>query len=148
MIIPWHMYFVVLTHCTVNVHVNTRANGNRIKAVREGSVILPFEKATNTNQRKSAKSNRRVLKRISRPDVFRDRNQIINYCEFLLRRFIETNPRPPVLILVATMCRNVLTALIFNHKKFICLSEDLIEIMNTGNNIRLFHSHLSKPFCW
>ena len=30
------------------------------------------------------------------PDVFRDRNHIINYCEFCLSRDIETNPGPPV----------------------------------------------------
>ena len=82
MIIPKVMYFVMFTHLAVNVHVNMGANGNPIKAVKEGSIIL-FKRATSTSQRKSAKSNQRV-EGISRPGVFRDRNQIINYCEFLL----------------------------------------------------------------
>ena len=34
MIIPKLMYLVMLTHSAVNVHVNTGANGNPIKAVR------------------------------------------------------------------------------------------------------------------
>ena len=37
-----------------------------------------------------------------------------------------------------------LTALIFNHTNFICLSEDLIEIMNTGNNVYSTLSHSSE----
>ena len=37
-----------------------------------------------------------------------------------------------------------LTALIFNHTNFICLSEDLIEIMNTGNNMYSTLSHSSE----
>ena len=61
----------------VNVHVNTGANGNLIKAVREGSIILRFERAAITSQRKNAKSIPRV-KGISRPGVFRDHNQRIN----------------------------------------------------------------------
>ena len=61
---------------------------------------------THKYKRKTAKSNRRVkgrlhgricLKRgISRPDVFRDRNHRINYCEFSLSRDIKTNPGPLV----------------------------------------------------
>ena len=41
-----------------------------------------------------------------------------------------------------------LTALIFNHTNFICLSEDLIEITNILEpiRIRLFHSHLTEAF--
>ena len=53
MIIPELVYFMMLTHSAVNVHVNTGANGNPIKAVREGSVILRFERATSMSQRKS-----------------------------------------------------------------------------------------------
>ena len=45
MIIPeLRMYFVMLTHSAVNVHVNTGANGNPVKTVREGSIILRFER--------------------------------------------------------------------------------------------------------
>ena len=36
------MYFVML----VNVHVNTGAKGNPIKAVSDGSIILHFERST------------------------------------------------------------------------------------------------------
>ena len=50
-------YFVMLTHSAVNVHGNTGANGDPIKAVTEGSIILRFERAANTSQRKSVKSN-------------------------------------------------------------------------------------------
>ena len=40
-----------------NVHINTRAQGNPVKAVREGSVIFLFERHTS---RKSAKRNRKT----------------------------------------------------------------------------------------
>ena len=78
------MYFVMLTHSAVDIHVNTGANGNPIKAVRESSIILRFERATSTSQQKSAKSNRRVTKGISTLGVFRDRNQRINYLRVLI----------------------------------------------------------------
>ena len=39
------MYFVMLVTHSVNVHVNTRAKGNPIKAVRAGSIILRFERS-------------------------------------------------------------------------------------------------------
>ena len=58
--IPELMYFVMLMHSAVNVHVNTGANENPIKAVREGSIILcfkraRFERATSTSQRRVPK---------------------------------------------------------------------------------------------
>ena len=83
MIIPELVYFVMLTHSAMNIHVNTGTNGNPIKAVREGSIILRFKRATSTSQRKSAKSNQRV-KSVSRPGVFKYCNQRINYCELFL----------------------------------------------------------------
>ena len=72
------MYFMIVMHSAVNVHVNTGANGNSMKAVREGSIILSFERPTSTSQRNSAKRHRNV-KDVSRLGVFRDRNQRINY---------------------------------------------------------------------
>ena len=63
------MFFVSLVTHSVNVHVNTRAKGNPIKAVREGrSIILRFERS----------KIGRVPKVIERPGVFRDRNRRIN----------------------------------------------------------------------
>ena len=115
-------------------------------------------------KRKTAKSNRRVKGRlhVSRPDVFRDRNHRINYCacEFSLSRDIETNPGPSVVDTSKTIVApysqgNIeifgdnagrqcvamsLSAVIFNYTNFICLSEDLIEIMNARNNLYILNS--------
>ena len=122
-------------------------------------------------KRKTLKSNGRLKRRfhvrkslkkgISRLDVFRDRNHRINYCELSLSRDIEVNPGPLVVdrsrTIVAPYSQgNIeifgpnagqqcvamsLTALIFNQTNFICLTEDLSEIMNAGNNL---YSTLSK----
>ena len=80
-IIPELMYFVMLTHSAVNVHVNTGANWYPIKAVREGSIILRFETATSQKKSVEVIEELRAFQELS---VFRDRNQRINYCEFLL----------------------------------------------------------------
>ena len=40
-----------------NVHVNTRAKGNPVKAMREGSIIFRFERPAS---RKSAECNRKT----------------------------------------------------------------------------------------
>ena len=50
MIIPELTYFVMLI-CSVNIHVNTVAKGNPIKAVIEGSIILHFERLISTRER-------------------------------------------------------------------------------------------------
>ena len=61
-------HFMMLVMHSVNVHVNMRANGNPIKAVRDSSIILLFERLTTEI----------VPKVIKRPGVFRDRNHRIN----------------------------------------------------------------------
>ena len=53
---------------SVNVHVNTRAKGNPMKAVRDGSIILRFEDL----------QAEIVPKVIERPGVFKYRNHRIN----------------------------------------------------------------------
>ena len=49
LLLPWQLTY------SDNVHVNTIAKGNPVKAVREGSMIFRFERPTS---RKSAKCNR------------------------------------------------------------------------------------------
>ena len=44
MIIPVElMYFVIYVTHFMNVHPNTRAKGNPMKAVRDGSIIVRFD---------------------------------------------------------------------------------------------------------
>ena len=57
------------TH-SVNVHVNTKAKGNPMKAAREGSIILRFE----------IMQAERVREVIERPGVFRDRDKLGRTC--------------------------------------------------------------------
>ena len=57
-----------------SVNVNTRAKGNPMKAVREGSIIFRFERPTS---RKSAKCNKK------NQGVFRDRNHRINLLDLM-----------------------------------------------------------------
>ena len=58
LLFPWVICFCrdSLTH-SENVHVNTRAKGNPVKAVREGSIIFRFEWPTSW---KSATCNRKT----------------------------------------------------------------------------------------
>ena len=97
------MCFMMLT-CFVNVHVhvNTGTKGNLVTAERDQN-ILQFESPLSTSERppKLIEGSKYVyctcLKcSLNRPDVFRDRNHRINYCEFSLSRDEETNPGPPV----------------------------------------------------
>ena len=113
-------------------------------------------KSGNTSERLPRVKFRSVFKRgISRPGVFRDRNHRRNYCKFSLSGDIETNPGPSVVdprkTIVAPYSQgNIavfgsnagrqcvamsLSALIFNLTNFINLTEDLIEIMDIGNNL-------------
>ena len=64
---PGNGLLMMLIH-SVNVHVNEGAKGDRIKAVREGSIIFRFERPT----------RERVPKVIERPGAFGDRNHRIN----------------------------------------------------------------------
>ena len=78
------MYFVMLMHSAVNVHVNTGANENPIKAVREGSIILCFKRAR--FERATSTSQRRVPKVIEKLSACFQRSQSKNkyYCERVL----------------------------------------------------------------
>ena len=113
MIIPELLFFVRSTHSVVNMNVSTGANGNPFKAVREDSIILPFERASSTTQRKSAKSNITAS----------------SYCEGIYKQI------PVLQLLNLAMCRNIFNDFDINHTNFICLFDDLIEITNTGNNM-------------
>ena len=64
---PGNGLLMMLIH-SVNVHVNEGAKEDRIKAVREGSIIFRFERPT----------RERVPKVIERPGAFGDRNHRIN----------------------------------------------------------------------
>ena len=149
----------------MKVHVNMGAKGNAVKGKERRFTTNRLPRENHKYKKKTAKTNGRVRVRsnfrtspktgISRTVVFRDRNHRIKYCQYSLSRDIETNPGPSVVdpskTIVAPYSQgNVavfghnagrqcvamsLSALVFNHTNFICLSEDLFEIMNAGNNL-------------
>ena len=126
---------------------------------RNNFVEKSQRKPSNHNRRKlqkiSATSRTNDITN-QRPDVFKSLTQRTNYCEFLLSRDVEQNPGPTIVDPTKTIAApyiqgNVaifgttnagrqcvamsLVALVFNFRKAITSSADLIQVMNIGNHL-------------
>ena len=149
-----HYTRVYNVHRATGVRERTckRSNKRRSRTKRRKRGTLNFK-------RKTAKVKRGKVGPhygIGMDAEFKDCNHRIHYCTSSLSTDIETNPGPALIVdpdktimgpfsqgNVAVFGRNAgqqcvamsLSALIFNHTNFICLSEDLIEIMNAGDNL-------------
>ena len=96
----------------------------------------------------------KLMKSFSAPNVYKNVNHKINHCKFNLSKDVETNPGPPIDPLktikapysqdnvllfgsnAGTQCVAMsLTSLIHNHRNGITSSTDLVNIMNTGNEL-------------
>ena len=105
----------------------------------------------------------KLMKSSSAPNVYKNVNHKINHCKFNLSKDVETNPGPPIDPLktikapysqdnvllfgsnAGTQCVAMsLTSLIHNHRNGITSSTDLVNIMNTGNELYTALSRLSR----
>ena len=105
----------------------------------------------------------KLMKSSSTPNVYKNLNHKINHCKFNLSKDVETNPGAPIDPLrtikapysqknvllfgsnAGTQCVAMsLTSLIHNHRNGITSSTDLVNIMNTGNELYTALSRLSR----
>ena len=104
-----------------------------------------------------------LMKSSSAPNVYKNLNHKINHCKLNLSKDVEINPGPPIDPLktikapysqdnvllfgsnAGTQCVAMsFTSLIHNHRNGITSSTDLVNIMNTGNELYTALSRLSR----
>ena len=105
----------------------------------------------------------KLMKSSSAPNVYKNLNHKINHCKLNLSKDVEINPGPPIDPLktikapysqdnvllfgsnAGTQCVAMsFTSLIHNHRNGITSSTDLVNIMNTGNELYTALSRLSR----
>ena len=160
-------------HMFINVHLR-RAHKRKIKFHSSVVKKIKFKcvlssKRVHQKYRKhkmKLKTNyylNKLMKSSSAPNVYKNVNHKINHCKFNLSKDVETNPGPPIDPLktikapysqdnvllfgsnAGTQCVAMsLTSLIHNHRNGITSSTDLVNIMNTGNELYTALSRLSR----